>query len=455
MTGDRDDFLADRLGRITPPPHRPGFWADLQETLAMTSADPGADAPSGSPTDLPDYAPSGERGVRLPRGPRLVAIAASLVLVAGVAAAVWLERPRREPGGRRSRAGHVRHPDSRPGTVTVPDSSPDSVPTDTQAGEPGVTIDLTGAVDLGRSSDGKSTLYAVPADGLLGCEGQPSLHLYWVADDGTGTRASDVTFLSPPDLVRGPDGRVALLTGCEEQSSTLHLGVEAPAGHFDPLLEVDPLGWEGATVHAVSWSDDGRLQAQVSRFDDLLVTRWAVIIDPVTGDVVDFTPESGAACSASELSDVSWAQIGADRPWGATARAVQAAALSCDYDALGALARGPFRYSFGGGTDFVGFLREAEAQPGADITAKLVRLLEVDPGVQDGDPTLRVWPAFFGCESTCGMDRAEIRRLGYTDADIAGFEEFGGYIGYRVGFVEVPNADGSPLYEWTFFVAGD
>jgi hypothetical protein len=81
---------------------------------------------------------------------------------------------------------------------------------------------------------------------------------------------------------------------------------------------------------------------------------------------------------------------------------------------------------------------------------KLVLLLEADPGELQGGSHL-AWPAFFACEASCGMDEDEMRRLGYSDDDIAGFQEFGGYIGYRALF-EIED-DGT--YTWSVFVAGD
>lgn len=174
--------------------------------------------------------------------------------------------------------------------------------------------------------------------------------------------------------------------------------------------------------------------------------------EPTTEPTPSPTPEPTPApdrgtCSASTIDD---AVINSGRPWSELAAAIQTAALSCDYEAVAALAADQFTFSFGGGTDFAAFLREEEEQFGYDPMAKLVQLLEVEPGESTGND-LMVWPAFFGCETECGMDVDELRRLGYTDDDIAGFREFGGYLGYRAGFTETPDGD----WSWTFFVAGD
>ena len=60
-----------------------------------------------------------------------------------------------------------------------------------------------------------------------------------------------------------------------------------------------------------------------------------------------------------------------------------------------------------------------------------------------------MWPAAFGYDDWQSVPepaRDELRGL-YGPQDLAGFEQFGAYAGYRVGIA----ADG----EWLFFVAGD
>ena len=49
------------------------------------------------------------------------------------------------------------------------------------------------------------------------------------------------------------------------------------------------------------------------------------------------------------------------------------------------------------------------------------------------------------------MDADELRRLGYSETDIAGFEEFGGYLGWRAAVTQ----DATGTWTWTVFVAGD
>jgi hypothetical protein len=451
MTDERDPFLADQLGRITPPAHRLDFWADLEETLAMTSptdADPSVSHPShardGNVIDL-SRATEERAGRRLWQRPGLLAVAAALVLVVGIVAGVTLAGDD-DPAG--TAAGEA--------TATVveqPTAGPDE-PT-AQPTEPvGDQLDLTGAFEIGTSGDGALGLFAVPTTRELGCEGDASYELYWVDADGVGTVASPQLFFNVPEFAQGPGGQVTVLAGCEEQSSQLFVGIEDPAGSLGPLLVVDPVGWENAYVRTVTWGDSGRLIAEVSRMDQLATTLWNLVIDPVTGEVLLAKPATDAQCSASEITDVVFRPLDGTNFWTGLANAIQAAALSCDYDAVAALAANPFRYSFGDGDDFAGFLSDTEAA-GDNPMAMLVRLLQVDPGTPPEDDTRLTWPAFFACESTCGIDTEEVLRLGYTQDDITAFEQFGGYIGYRMSFVQVPNADGTPLFEWQYFVAGD
>lgn len=126
-------------------------------------------------------------------------------------------------------------------------------------------------------------------------------------------------------------------------------------------------------------------------------------------------------------------------------------AVTCDFDALAALAEEPsgaFTYSFGGGDDPAAFWRDAE-ENGDELLDILVQLLGMSHGTLDlpGDESgpLYFWPGAFGAEPTDEQWK-EVAAL-YSAEEIASMKEFGGYIGYRVGIT----ATG----DWMFFVAGD
>jgi hypothetical protein len=157
---------------------------------------------------------------------------------------------------------------------------------------------------------------------------------------------------------------------------------------------------------------------------------------------------SQAACSGAAAEPVAPQRLPADVA--TTRAAIAAAARACDYAALEALAHGgerPFTYSFGGG-DSPGRFWQAEEERGERPLWTLVEVLRRQfrelPEVGQ-----HVWPAAFGYDdwSSVPQDaRDELSGL-YGPRELSGFEQFGAYVGYRVGI----GADG----EWLFFVAGD
>lgn len=131
-------------------------------------------------------------------------------------------------------------------------------------------------------------------------------------------------------------------------------------------------------------------------------------------------------------------------PVARTRTAIRDAASACDLDRLAAI--GDPKVSFGDDTDAAAFWRHAE-QAGDEPLHHLVTLLELPPArTAEGR---YVWPAAFARESwaaTPPRERDELRAL-YDDDDLAGFADFGAYLGWRVGI----EANGT----WSFFVSGD
>jgi hypothetical protein len=310
-------------------------------------------------------------------------------------------------------------------------------------------MNLDGAVQLDVSRDGALALYAVPDAGASGCEATDGWRLYWIDDADAGQLAADDVLSNVPEISAGDRGARSFLDRCEE-STTLYVTTEVEPGTLEGLREVEPVGWETSVILETGWS--GRiLVLEVSRpAGGGDAERFRLQVDPETGEVLDSEPLDGAAtpgsCSAASLSDP---RLSSGQPWSPLAAQIQQAALDCDYERLAELAGSSFTFSFGSSTDFAAFLLDGEAS-GFDPTRKLVLLLEADPGDLPDQPYLS-WPAFTACEETCGIDDAEVRRLGYTEAELAAFREFGSYIGYRVLFLD--NGDGS--YTWSVFTAGD
>ena len=132
--------------------------------------------------------------------------------------------------------------------------------------------------------------------------------------------------------------------------------------------------------------------------------------------------------------------------------AIIEAARACDYDKLAELALagdGAFTYSFGGGGRPAAFWREAEAAGEAPLRL-LVELLDGPSATREvGGTTQYLWPAAYAFERWQDVPvsaREDLRRM-YGDEDLRRFEQFGSYVGHRVGITESG--------DWIFFVGGD
>jgi hypothetical protein len=135
-----------------------------------------------------------------------------------------------------------------------------------------------------------------------------------------------------------------------------------------------------------------------------------------------------------------------------TRMAIIEAARACDYDRLAEVALAGdsrFTYSFGGSGRPAAFWREAEAAGRAPLRM-LVELLDGPAATRDaGGTTQYVWPAAYAFETWSEVPpsaREELRRI-YGEDDLRRFEQFGSYVGHRVGITESG--------DWIFFVAGD
>ena len=164
------------------------------------------------------------------------------------------------------------------------------------------------------------------------------------------------------------------------------------------------------------------------------------------------TSTSAPACSADGL------EFGEEAPQGdlpalvAAMRAdLLAASTACDFARLGAMAEANgTSYTFGGDTDPGAFWRDLEAN-GETPLAAMVQLLNLEPALFDvGEGIVfYVWPAVYALPDWADATGEQRRELaGIFGADqLAGWDSFGGYVGYRVGIT----IEG----RWSFFVAGD
>ncbi len=128
-----------------------------------------------------------------------------------------------------------------------------------------------------------------------------------------------------------------------------------------------------------------------------------------------------------------------------TRRAIAAAAVACDFDALAALGGPEFTFSFGGGSSAAEFWRDAE-RAGIPVTRLIVQILNTPP-VLDSDfvvPTY-LWPAAFRAAPTPEDFDLLVGIL--APDDLALYREFNEYLDLRIGI----SAEGS----WDFAVSGD
>ncbi|MFH1329896.1 MAG: hypothetical protein ABIJ48_04495, partial [Actinomycetota bacterium] len=134
--------------------------------------------------------------------------------------------------------------------------------------------------------------------------------------------------------------------------------------------------------------------------------------------------------------------------------AVYEAARACDWEALGGLVAGAgaFSYSYGEDGDPVGFWQRLEFlhhQPMRYIADMLQRPFGVIES--DGLP-IYAWPSAHTYGSWAEVPEAEKEALRplYDDGDFGFFEDFGGYLGYRVGIT----LDGDRA-QWVYAISGD
>ena len=128
-------------------------------------------------------------------------------------------------------------------------------------------------------------------------------------------------------------------------------------------------------------------------------------------------------------------------------RAIVAAAEAGDYELLAELAGAPFEATFGGPVDdLVAYWADL------DLAPTIAATFELSHSVLAADTVcLYQWPGAFSAAYPTWDDVPaelidELRSL-YTDDELDGFADFGGFIGYRGGIT----ADG----DWVFFLAGD
>lgn len=159
-------------------------------------------------------------------------------------------------------------------------------------------------------------------------------------------------------------------------------------------------------------------------------------------------PPVVADCSAAGLP-MPAEQEGLPAPVADARRAIAAAAIACDFDALEALASSRFVTSFGGGGfEMIPMWEEEGTYP---ALALMVQLLDTPYAFEDydGQPRHYYWPSAFVYDSWEEIPPADMEALltVYTQEELDQAAAFGSYALWRIGITETG--------EWRFFVAGD
>jgi len=217
-----------------------------------------------------------------------------------------------------------------------------------------------------------------------------------------------------------------------------------------------------ASVVVFEWGSDTRWQrlrggyfyADIDNPDHLAIGMTAY---DTSGQVIFAdTPESAttttalaALCSGFDIAPSALALSSIPQPLAETLGEIVDAARQCDFDRLAAIGGDNFTASFGGGDP--SDLWTMEEEQGRKPMYWLLSILDLPYGTIDTEQgTLYVWPSAYAhqgsWETTPDADVEALRSV-YSDEDMQGFADFGGYFGYRLGIWE--NGD------WSFFVAGD
>lgn len=280
MSDDRDLELGTALRALPTPEHRPGFWEELDDQLALQPPRP--DRRWGRPT---------RRFHRRPF-PGLLAMAAAVALVVAAAAALV---PDREPGDTRV----VTDPPASTTTAPAPEYRPRPEQSLGEGTVAGVTADGTAALVVAEDPDADSP----------GCEGTGASTLFAAPLDG-GARRRAVPGRQPVSgtVLRNPadPARVAIVSVCEEFLSDLVVAREGAGGTLSDVVAVDRDVLAGLSGR-FAWTRDGSALVGVVPGSGNVVR-----VDPLAGTRETVLAGTGAV-AVGELDDGSLAVLSGDQ----------------------------------------------------------------------------------------------------------------------------------------------
>lgn len=159
-------------------------------------------------------------------------------------------------------------------------------------------------------------------------------------------------------------------------------------------------------------------------------------------------------CSAEGLGSELEGQPGLPQEVAALRTALYEAAQACDWGSLaGLLDPSSFSYSFGESGDPIAYWQRMEFLHYRPMYY-LAGVLQRPFGIFEGPvaPVTYAWPSAhtYGSWDQVPDDEREVLLPLYDDMDFIAFEEFGGYLGFRVGIT----ADGGRAF-WVYAIEGD
>jgi len=325
---------------------------------------------------------------------------------------------------------------------------------------------ITGAVSLELLDQAGSVLWegTTMTTCDIDCLGDFSIEIpYEVGEAQLGTLVAWETSMEDGRRLNVRRHPVWLSASGEQTSTTLDPISEQLALRYDldkaieaTLAELEAIDTQLAGLGPGEGVDLRTQAAELDRYLADLRDQLGRVLDELSGLDAHFPIPCSAEGLGSELAE----QPGLPAPVTELRTALYEAARSCDWQALQDLVANPagFSYSFGESGDPVAYWQRLELlhyRPLyylAEILQRPFGVYRLPVDLTPEGPPVYTWPSAQAYESWAEVpeaDRAALRPL-YDDSDFAAFEEFGGYLGFRVGIRS--SADEA---HWIYAIEGD
>jgi hypothetical protein len=289
-----------------------------------------------------------------------------------------------------------------------------------------------------------------------GCRGDFTIEIpYEVPEHQLGTLAAWETSMEDGSRLYVREHPV-WLTATGEPTTTLDPVAALLAERYDLDKALDAYLEELATIDiqlaGLPLDQGAELRTRAAELD-LQVFEIREGLERVYNELRALGADFEIPCSAEVLGSEFVDQPGLPDPVEDIRHAVFDYSRACNWEGLRSLLdSAAFSYSFGDDNDPVGYWQRMEFlhyEPMLYIAGMLSRPFGV---VRDGDLPIYTWPSAHAYGSWAAVPEAEKEALRplYGDLDFGFFEDFGGYLGYRVGIT----LEGDRA-RWTFAITGD